>query len=84
MKHYMNWTFRANTTLVSKLALRTRKVHGLPCCLPKKCKDDVKLALLLFTVVLTVYIPLAQLLLPTIAPMPLEKDKLLSHGMSDV
>jgi hypothetical protein len=33
---------------------------------------------------LTIWIPLAQLLLPTIVLAPLEEDKLLSHGMSDV
>ncbi len=32
----MNWTFRASTIVDSKLALRTRKVHGLPCCLPNQ------------------------------------------------
>ncbi len=50
----------------------------------RNAKNDVKLALLLFTIVLTIYVPLAQLLLPTIAPMPFEKNKLLSHVMSDV
>lgn len=36
MKHYMSWTFRVSTIIVSKLALKTRKIHGLPCCLPNQ------------------------------------------------
>jgi len=55
----------------------------MPICY-KICKDDVKLPMLLFRILLTPKVPLAQLLLPPTTPAPFGENKLLKHGMNNV